>query len=411
MSERSEPLAAGRLATLARAAVEGRRYAAPDRAGLDEACAHALGTVKGKDRAAVLEAVAPFFPAPPAQQAATRVAADKGPAAEVLRQRASLELQLKAGEQKRKELEQAYRQEQAEHGEAVEALALQQRKLKELQEERSKLLSEVGGLESKLRVQINATEQAELKYGKLKASRQIMGDQATEQAEQINALKAENERLKQELEAALKERDKDVASARGVADQAEQARAETAFKRLWEHLQREVPEVFVETNVPTEKTFEQFGEAFVEFLRTMQVLELHVHHLLRDFRQLNEKINHFYIMFTKNPGLLETLKDYLVTGKRKGNFTNLLRAQQVWVRAFASGTYKVIVRSPVTIGDELNYKSWPIKTGFTKTEDAAIGEYYKETAVKTIPEKLGTLFRRQAADMTYEDYNDLMKRR
>jgi hypothetical protein len=71
----------------------------------------------------------------------------------------------------------------------------------------------------------------------------------------------------------------------------------------------------------------------------------------------------------------------------------------------------VIVRSPVTIGDELNYKSWKIETGFMKTEDAAIGEYYKRTVVKMAPEKLGTLFRKQAAEMAYEDYNDLMKRR
>ena len=241
-----------------------------------------------------------------------------------------------------------------------------------------------------------------------------MGDQATEQAEQINALQAENDRMKQELEAALQERDTDVASAKGAVDVAEDARAEMAFKRLWKRMGSEVPEVFVETSVPTEKTFEQLCDAFVEFLRALAVLELHVHHLLRDLRQVSEKsdkLNHFYIMFTKNAGLAETLRDFLVTGQKKGNFMNLLRAQQAWVRAFASGTYKVIVRSPVTIADELNYKSWPLKTGFTKTEDAAVGEYYKETAQKTIPEKLGTLFRKQAADMAYEDYNDLMKRK
>ncbi len=417
MSPGSESLAPGRLATLARAAIEGRRYAAPDQAGLDDACAHAFGKVNEKQRAAVADEVARLLAGrvtPVGAVAAAPGGAEKGSAVELLRQRASLELQLKAEQEKRKDVEKAYHREQAEHREAVEALSLQQRKLKELQGERSKLLSEVGGLESKLRVQISATEQAELKYDKLKASRRAVGDQATEQAEQINALTAENEQLKQELEAALKERDRDVASAKGAVDQAEQARAETAFKRLWGRMGGEVPDVFVETNVPTEATFEQLCDAFVELLRTLAVLELHVHHLLRDLRQVSEKsdkLNHFYIMFTKNPGLLETLRDYLVSGKRKGNFVNLLRAHQAWARAFASGTYKVIVRSPVTIADELNYKSWPIETGFMKTEDAAVGEYYKENVVKTAPEKLGTLFRKQAAEMAYEDYNDLMKRR
>jgi hypothetical protein len=144
------------------------------------------------------------------------------------------------------------------------------------------------------------------------------------------------------------------------------------------------------------------------------VLELHVHRLLRDLRQVsdrNDKLNHFYIIFTKNPGLLDTLKDFLAHENRRGNFVNLLRAQQAWARAFATGTYKTIVRSPAVIADELNYKSWPLKTGFTKTEDAALGEYFKATVQKSVPEKLGTLFRKQAAETAYEDYDALMKRR
>jgi DNA repair exonuclease SbcCD ATPase subunit len=414
MSQASEAWAAGRLALLARAAVEGHRYAADECRNLDELRDQTVGRLAKKERPAVLEEVERLVPEAGPRQARSEGLrlgeAETGGTAELLRQRAGLELKLQTEQQQREELEQTHKREQTEHREAVEALSLQRRKLKELQEERSRLLSEVGSLESKLRVEINATEQAELKYQKLKASRQIMGDQATEQAEQINALKAENERMKQELEAALQERDTDVASAKGAVEAAEDARAETAFKRLWERMRGEVPEVFVETNVPTEKTFAQLCDAFVEFLRTLAVLELHVHHLLRDLRQVSEKsdkLNHFYIMFTKNPGLAETLRDYLTTGKRKGNFMNLLRAQQAWVRAFASGTYKVIVRSPGTIADELNYRKWPLD----REKDAAVGKYLKETAQKAIPDKLGTLFRKQAADMAYEDYNDLMKRK
>lgn len=418
MSQVSEPLSAQRLAALARAAVEGRRYAAPECAALERARDRALKALSPEARTAALEAAERLTPAdaaPPSPAAAVRVRADEeGSTAELLRQRASLELRLQAEEEQRREVERACAREKAEHREAVEALALQQRKLKELQAERSNVLSQVGQLESKLRAQINATEQAGLKYEKLKASRQVVGAQATGQAEQINALKAENERLQGVLEAALRERDEGVAGAKGAVDRAEAARAESAFQRLWERMQSEVPEVFVKTHVPTEQTFEQLCGALVDFVRTFAVLELHVHQMLRDLRQVSEqsdKLNHFYIMFTRNPGLLETLRDYLASGKRKGNFMNLLRAHQAWMRAFASGPYKTIVRSPVTISAELNYKSWPIKTGFTKTEDAAVGEYFKQTAQKTIPEKLGTQFRKQAAEMAYEDYNDLMKQR
>jgi DNA repair exonuclease SbcCD ATPase subunit len=353
MSAGSERWAAERLTALARAAAEGRRYAAPERAGLDEARDRALATLDQKKRSAVLEEVEPLIgkraAPPPAVAAAPGEGPSKTSAGELLRERASLQLRLQAEEEKRKEVEQARAHAQKEHREAIEALALQQRRVKELQADRTNLLSEISGLESKLRVQVNATEQAELKYEKLKASRQVMGDQATEQAEQINALKAENGQLKRQLEAVLQERDRDVAGAKGVAEQAEEARAEVAFQRLWARMRAEVPEVFVETHVPTEKTFEELCDALVEFLRTFVVLELHVHHLLRDLRQVSEKsdkLNHFYIMLTKNPGLVETLRDYLVTGKRKGNFMNLLRAHQAWVRAFASGTYGSRPASP-----------------------------------------------------------------
>ena len=418
MSQASGPLSGQRLAALARAAVEARRYAAPEHAALERAGEAAGKALSAESRAAALAAAERLMPGVPEELASAaggpeRVE-EKGSAAELLRQRAGLELKLQAEQEQRAEIERVCEREKVERREATEALSLQQRKLKELQAERSTLLAEIGQLESKLRAQINATEQARLKYEKLKSSRQLAGDQATAQKEQINALQAENERLQAALESALDERDEQVAGARGAVDAAEAARAESAFKRLWARMQSEVPEVFVETHVPTEQTFERLGGALVDFVRAFAVLELHVHQMLRDLRQVSEqsdKLNHFYIMFTKNPGLPETLKDYLVSGKRKGNFTNLLRAHQVWLRAFSSGTYKMVVRSPATISEELNYKAWPLKTGFTKTEEAAIGEYFKQTVQKTLPEKLGTRFRRQAADMAYEDYNDLMKRR
>lgn len=418
MSLARESLAAERLASLARAGVESRRRLSPKLDTLGETCARLFGELDAERRAAVADELIHLTPErdktrDQAPLPAARLGVD-GSAAEVMKQRAGLELRLKTLEQQKSEIEQALHKEQRDHREAVETLLLQQAKLTELREERTKLLADVSRLESKLRLQIGETEQEKLKHDKLKASRRTVGDQAAEQTEQITALGNENERLKTELAAALKERDRDVASADVAVSRAEHGRAQSAFQRLWRRMRVEVPEVFVETIVPDERTFELLCDALVEFLRTQAVLELHVHHLLRDLRQVSDKsdkLNHFYIMFTKNPGLLEALTEYLVSGKRKGNFANLLRAHQAWTRAFASGPYKVIVRSPSTIADELNYKSWPLKTGFTKTEDAAIGEYFKQTAQKTIPEKLGTAFRKQAAEMAYEDYNDLMKRK
>ncbi len=383
------------------------------RAAVDPVDTGAWPTHDPPDRAAIEQALAALAPPGSAAPSAPAPRSAAAPAAdELLRQRASLELKVKTVESERDELAQALRREQADHREALETLKLQQHKLGELQQQRAALLENISQLESNLRKQVNLTEQARLEYEKLKASRRTVGDKATELTERINALTAENERLRNELEQTRQERDRRLDDADQAVGQARQATATAVLGRLWRRMHAELPEVFPETIVPNEKNFEQVCDALVEFIRVCAVLELHVHQLLRDLRQVSDKtdkLNHFYIMLTKNPGLIETLRDFLGSGKRKGVFVNLLRAEQAWARAFASGTYKVIVRSPVTIADELNYKSWPLKTGFTRSEEAAIGEYYKQTAQKTIPEKVGTLFRKQAAEMAYEDYSDLMK--
>ena len=408
----AQTTSAARLALLARAMVERSRFAAADAASFEQACKAIVEDVDEKRRAALVDEAAALASL---QRTVATPQADGGGAADAaVRQRASVELKLETERAARQDAEKALQSEQADHREATEALALRQKKIKELETERSQLLEQVDELESKLRVAHNATEQAELKYDKLKNSRTPVDNQVTQQAEQLAALQAENERLTKQIEATLKEKDHDVSQATSAVEAAADASAATAFARLWQQLRADVPDVFVDTIVPTEKNFAQLGEAFVEFLRTMATIELHVHQLLRDLRQVSEssdKLNHFYIMFTKNPGLLDTLKAFVTTGKGKGNFTNLLRAHQAWARAFATGAYKTIVRSPNVIADELNYKSWPLKTGFTKSEDAALGEYFKANVQRSLPEKLGTAFRKHIAEMAYEDYNELMKRR
>jgi FtsZ-binding cell division protein ZapB len=406
-----------RLATLSRALVETRRFASDEREAIEQTCKSASASVAAESRPQVLaeaERLWPVKAGPRAAALATGETPVLGSAQELLRQKASLELKLQSAADKLREVEAGLKREQDEHKQAMESLALQQKRIKELQDDRARLLSQAGELESKLRLQINETEQVQLRYEKLKASRQTMGDQATELQAQINALKEENQRLRQQAEEKLKERDQKVSAAQSAAAEAESETASSAFERLWAKMREVVPEVFIETHVPTERTFERVCEAFTECLRAFAVLELHVHHFLKDLRQVGtegDKLSHFYMMFSKNAGLLETLRDYLSSGRRSGNFTNLLRAHQAWSRALASGLYKVIVRSPVILAEEMNPRSWPIKSSFTVTEEAAIGRYYKETAAKQIPEKVGTEMRKHAADMAYEDYNELMKRK
>ncbi|MCC6361809.1 MAG: hypothetical protein IT450_23995 [Phycisphaerales bacterium] len=229
--------------------------------------------------------------------------------------------------------------------------------------------------------------------------------------EKLAALEAENQKLREELLVL-----KAAAAGTGAADAtAESGGAEGGadLKALWHYLHVEIPEIFVETHTPTQKTFEQICEAFVELLRSFVTLEMHVQHMLRELRQVgeqNDKLNHFHMMLTKNPGLVDTLRDFLISGKRITNFANLVRAHQVWSRAFASGLQKVLVRSPNVISDEYNPKNWEVERSGFESEDAAIGKSLKKN-LKLIADKIGTVFRKQASDGAYEDYNDLMRRR
>lgn len=416
MPAKPDNIAAERLASLGRAAIESQRFAAPESAALTEALRTASGTFDKKTRPAMLKEIDALLAVPesaaPAAAPVT-VGDDAGPTQEILQQRASLELKLQTESARSQELQSELEQEQADHREAIETLSLQKSKLNELEDERSKLLAEISRLESQLRLQINETEQVQGKYEKLKGSRRSLGDQATEQAERINELEAENERLKQEVESTFRDRDTRVADAAGAVVDAEARTATAEYGVLWTALHDSLPDIFIETHVPTTKTFERLCEVFVELTMAFGLLESHVHYMLKQLKQVGErsdKLNHFHLMFQKNPDLKAALRDYLVSGKRKGYYSNLVRALQAWGRAFGTGAYKAVVRAPTEIGKELNYKNWPIKAGFTKSEDAAIGEYFRETAQRTIPDTLGTLFRKQIADSAYEDYDGLMKR-
>ena len=337
----------------------------------------------------------------------------KAAAQQLMQKCASLELKLQTEAARYTELETALHREQDNHKEAIDSLSLQQRKIKELQQARSKLIEDLDRTEGQLRRQINETEQVQLKYDKLKGSRQTVGDQVTEQTEQINALKAENEELRAKVEAALRERDRQTADAHAATEAAESRTATAAFRQLWGRMNKEIPSLFSDTHVPDHETFERACDALVEFVRVFATLERHVHQMLHDLRQVGEegdKLNRFYILLTKNPGLVDTLADYLIRGRRKGNFANLVRAMQAWMRAFASGMYKVIVKSPTVIAAELNYRSWPMTRGRFETEEASIGKYFKESVHRSAPEKLGTQFRKHAANEAYEDYNALIRR-
>ncbi len=417
MSDHS-PLALSQIAGAARALVEAERYEPADRVTLDAYCRKLVSGCASGQRDALRTQVATLSGAEATTGSSVRAkttadSAAPGSLQDLMKQRARLELSVQTESTRARELESKLTDEQSNRKEAEQNLVLQQRKLKELEQERGKLLEEVSRLESQVRLQINETEQAKLQYEKLKSARQALGEQATEQAERMNALQTENERLKAELESARQERDARLTDAHEQVAQAESQTDVAAFQVLWAQLVKEFPEVFPETHVANRATFENVTTAFLEFVSIFVRMEAHVNTMLRDLRRVSDKadkLNHFYIMFQKQPSLTATMLEFLTTGRKKGNFVNMLRAIQAWARAFGSGMYKTVVVSPGLIQEELNPKDWPVKGSFTQSEDAALGKYYKETAFRQIPEKLGTTFRKYAGDMAYEDYNALMKK-
>jgi hypothetical protein len=418
-AQETPSLATDRLAAITRAALEAGRSLTVGDQSVGNAAEQIAAQADRKQRRARLEELERLTGRAASAAAGTGGAAAAGAGdpsglGVVLKERASLELRLQKEQEQTRSLEKTLQDERSTHNQAKERLTLQQGRIKELQTERGRLLEDVSRLEADVRRQASETEQARLRFEKLQASRGELSDQSMKHSEQIETLKAENERLRAELETTRKQRDSQVQEAQTEVAGAKARTEDVALRELWTRMSAQLPDVFAETHVPTRETFENVCDTYIELLRTYRVLERHVHQLLKDLRQVGEqsdKLNHFYILFTKNPGLFDTLGDFLVTGRRRGNTMNLLRAHQAWARAFATGLYKTIVRSPVLISEELNPKDWPLKTGFTITEEAAIGKYFKETAQKTVPEKLGTKFRKHAADMAYEDYDDLMKRR
>lgn len=403
------PLSPEQLLCLRRAALADGGAAAADARDWESLQTH----LSEEDRAAVAERWRALLGPLPGEGEGPRASPRAGgEMQDLLQERAALRLKLQSEAARYSDLESAHRREQSNHKEAIESLGLQQKKIKELQESRSQLLEDLSRVEAQLRRQINDTEQWQLRYEKLKGSRGAIGDQVTGQAEQINALRAENEELRAQIEATRKDRDRQTADAEAAARTAEGKTADAAFQQLWQKMAKEAPTVFLETHVPNMQTFSRLCDAMVEFVRAFGALEGHVHEKLRDLRQVgdeSDRLNRFYLMLRKT-GLQPTLCEYLSSGRGKGNFTNLLRAIQAWSRAFGTGLYKVIVQSPAVIAEELNWRKWPIKTGGVfGNEDVAIGRHFKETAQRNVPDVVGNRLRKQAGEMSHEDYNSLMR--
>lgn len=406
-----------RVAVLARAAAELERQPAPyDGEGVKSALSDAGGAAEADSYAALLsELAAQISGGGKKTESAAKPAgpADAGQVADLLKQKASLDLKLQHEQAAKKDLEGEMTRIREENRQAMESLTFQQQKLRELQEERTRLLADVRRVEDKLRLQINETEQVTLKLQKLQEGRKTLGDQAVEHSEQITSLQKENESLRQQMEAVLRERDSTRETAKVEVAAAESQTADTVLSNYWAVMNKQWPELFIATHIPTQKTFENLCDAFVELARAMVIIEAHVHQMLKDLRQVNDdndKLSHFHIILTKKtPNLEATLRDFLPSTRRTGNMANLVRALNAWVRAFGSGSYKAIVRSPTLIGSEMNYNNWPIEKSFTN-KDGMYWKYFRETGSKAIPEKVGTELRKEAGDLAYQDYNDLMKR-
>src|SRR5262245_15277537 len=127
-----------RLAALGRAVQEVHRYAAPDRDGLEQSWKLALSLLTDtRARNAALKEVDPILGGRRAAAASNETgsapaAEERGPMAELQKQKASLENRLAGEAETRQDVQRKLQQEQEDHKHAVETLKLQQKQLKEM---------------------------------------------------------------------------------------------------------------------------------------------------------------------------------------------------------------------------------------------------------------------------------------
>lgn len=331
---------------------------------------------------------------------------------EEARRRAAVELELEAARREIEELRRQHQQEIRHRQDAEETLTRQRTRVQELEGQRGKLLADIARLEDDLRKTENARAHIESQFEQLKLSRQSATVETVRQTERVNALESELAALRAALEAAEKQQHATAAVATARVAAADAQTEGAAFAALWADLAKAHPQIFVETHAPPRETFARVGLLLSDLLHGAVELEGHVRQMLHDLRQVDvpeDKLTKFHLLLTRNPRLADTLRDFLLTGRQKGNFQQLLQTLLSWSRGFSVGMYKLVVLSPAILQEEMNPRGWPVKGLISM--DAALGKYYKDKASRELPEKIGTILRRRAADMSYEEYAALLKRR
>lgn len=367
------------------------------------------------ERSAWLEPTAPMLAGRAAAApiaAAASASADVRSAADAARQRASLELKLATETEKTRVAESALRKLEADHKEAMETLATQQRRIRELTEERGKLAAQASENEAKLRLQMNETEQMLLKLERSKSSQRHVGQQATEQTERITALEQEVRQARERVEQALRERDAGFSQAAEQVRAAREQSVEGMLARRWAALRLDSPALFLETHTPTPETFERTGRAAAHLGHELRVVEHEVMSRLKELRatgDVHNRASQLYLRLTEQPGLEDTLRAFLGGTRAEGFLVARARAVQALACAILHGLYAAVVRSRELLADAMNYRTWSVRGGLTLSEDAAIGRYYRETAQREIPDRVGTTLRKLAAEEATTRFEELLR--
>lgn len=405
-------LSAERLAALARARGEGLRLAGKPVDSVEAACTESLARHRDKrSRGGLVSAAAALAARKSAGAAQSSGAAAADVASEALRQRAAVELRLSAETERVAALETQLRRETADRREAIDSLTLLRKRLATVEQERDAFRTQAADFEATARLQTNLAEDARVQLERLKAARGAVSQTALDVTEEANALKAENELLRRRLEDALQERDRAADNARRNVAEALSRTADAAYAALWTQLQTQMPDIFSDTHVPTRETFDRLADALIVMLRLSTYQErcvLQKLYELKDVTQQNDPLFGFLTMLKRN-SLASAAREYIAGGRNAAGFARLAQSHQAWAEALATGLYKLVVRSPDLIRDEINPRTWPLKT--PNAPDAAVGRYLRETGIQAIPDRLGTQFRKLAGQLAHQDYEFIISER
>lgn len=324
-------------------------------------------------------------------------------------ERDGLDLEVKPEIKARKRVETALARDSAGQARVVEALASHRASLDAIRQAVAAHAAETQRIEEHLRTQVSESEYIRSLVEDLQSSRRTIGEDFSALTQRLDHLTRQPQATPASVPAAATAAPGEVA-ALGGAD----APVNDEFWRAkWDELAREWPDVFDPAHLPNRRTFENLCDAFVEMARLNVVIDEGVRGTLTQLRRSgdeSDRLSAFVVRFMKQPKLLQTLREALLSRRKSNALNDALRALRAWALALANGLFTAIVHGPKVAEPVLDPAKWDMKKGSFETQEAATGRHYRDN-FRHLCGAIGTELRKEANNCVFDDYNEMIRLR